>query len=311
MFFSNPTKDPDLNKISQAKNQNIPGIPEKDLLAFEKYADDEDVILLFRPVEPLTKTLHTDGKYPTKNFKIKGKSSSWGLWAGFIPMDQYYSKLNGASNEVIENANKEVQDCIQKQHAQSVHLKISKKRFQELTEKEIIFPQKQKEGKYLVIYCPRPHNDGTLELCYAQEVNTASGTEYAIYTVEKPPFYVLADTFLKRPLIADYDLLAIFSPWKNYGSDSKRLNPDITHKERCRKLSPREQRRSIESAEKFYAREDPNLGNIAPETVKNIKGLNKALNKGNYLECIHHNDDAGSYVSNPGANYPVTVIARL
>lgn len=31
---------------------------------------------------------------------------------------------------------------------------------------------------------------------------------------------VLADTILKRSLIADYDPLAFWEPWKNYGPDN-------------------------------------------------------------------------------------------
>lgn len=310
MFFSSPSNALKLNDVFDHKDQ---GIPEKDLLAFEKYADGEDVILLFRPVEPLTKTLHEAGQNPTKNFKIKGKSSSWGLWAGFIPIEQYYSKLNGVSNAIIEieKANREIQDCIQKQYAQSTQLIITEERYQELRKQGIIFPQKKKEGEYLVIYCPHPHIDqhpSKLELSYAKKIHTESGAEYAIYTAEKQAFNVLADTILKRSLIADYDPLAFWEPWKNYGPDNKRPNQEITHKERCRKLSPKEKRRSKETAENFYAREDPNLGNVAPITKKHITGLNKALDKGYALERFHHNDDVGSPVSKPAANYPITAI---
>lgn len=282
MFFSLSSNTFEKNVFHHPQQ----GIPKKDLQAFEKYADDQDAIILIRPVEPSTKTFHNAGLYPTKNFKIKGKSSSWGLWAGFISIKQYFSKLVGANDNIIEKANKEVQDCIQKGYAQSTHLRITEGRFQELTKNGIIFPQKQKEGEYLVIYSPHPHaheHASKFELSYTKKVNTESGIEYEIYTTEKKPFYVLADTVLKRPLIADYDLLAIFGPWKNFGPDNKRLNPEITHERRQRRLSPGEQRRSIENAENFYARENPDLGNIAPITLRHIKGLNKALNKGNYL----------------------------
>ena len=36
--------------------------------------------------------------------------------------------------------------------------------------------------------------------------------------------------------------------------------------------------------------------------------MNDALDKGPYLQCIHHNDDAGSPASNPKLNYPITVL---
>jgi hypothetical protein len=113
---------------------------------------------------------------------------------------------------------------------------------------------------------------------------------------------------LKKPLIADYDLLAIISPLKEYSREHIRLNPDITHQKRLRKISPQAKRRSMESEERFYAREDATLGNVSSIIKKHITGLNRALNKGEYLECIHHNDDAGSPASNPETNYPITAI---
>lgn len=308
MFFSSSSNTSELNNVFQHKDQ---GIPEKDLLAIASYARIHHVILCLRPVETLTKIFHKVGQYPTKNFKIKGKSSSWGLWAGFIPINQCFSKLVNANNNTIEKANKEVEGCIQEHNAQSTHLRITEKRFQELTKKGIIFPQAKKEGEYLVIYCPHPHEQehaSKFELSYVKKVNAESGIEYEIYTSEKKPFYVLADLVLKRPLIADYDLLAIFSPWKNYSQDYIRLNPHITPENRQRRLSPKAIRRSLENPENFLDREDPDMGNVANITKQHIAGLNKALNKGVGLQRIHHNDDAGSPFSNPEANYPATVV---
>ena len=248
------------------------------------------------------------GIYPTKNFKIKGKTSCWGLWAGFIPVDQRYSKLiKEADAEAIQKANKQIQVCISQKHALTTHLTIPEEYFKCLKERKTICPQQQEED-YQVIHCPYPYDETSFERAYVKKVNTALGVGYAVYTMEKKPFYVLADTDLKQPLIADYDPLAFWEPWQNYGPDNKRHNQEITHRERCRKLSPRELRRSVESAERFYAREDPDLGNVAPLTIVHINGLNKALNKGEYLERIHHNDDAGSPASKPDANYPMTVI---
>lgn len=310
MFFSEPIgsfQKNNFKKKFQYKNQ---GIPENDLQALLNYVQIKNIVLLIRPVEILAKTLHEEKKYPTKNFNIKGKTSSWGAWASFVPVDQAYSKLTGINSEINE-ANKEVQACINNGYAVATHLKITEKRFEELRDKKIIFPQAQQGEKYLVIKCPRPHA-GISELCYAKKITINSNTEYAIYTAntnnEKIPFQVLSDTVFKRPFIPDYDLLAIFNPWKDFGKDSIRPNPEVTLARRLQKLSPKEQRRSIEKAENFYAREEPNLGNIAPITKKLINELNKHLNKNCGLECIHHNDDAGSPVSKPKVNYPITVL---
>jgi hypothetical protein len=40
----------------------------------------------------------------------------------------------------------------------------------------------------------------------------------------------------------------------------------------------------MENEKNFYGREIPNLGNIAPETIKILSELNQVLNKGDYLE---------------------------
>lgn len=283
------------------------GIPEKDLCDLANYAEDHDIILMIRPVEVLSRSLHGERQYPTKSFKIKGKSASWGPAAGFIPVDQRFSKLVGARTGTIKKANEDVQACIEAGDACPSHLKITEQRFQELKEKEIILPQRDEEDGYLVIYCSPPHSK-TLELFYAKKT---SKTEYQIYTSEKQPLYVLADKQLQRPLIADYDLLAIFFPWKNYSQDNIRLNPYVTHPNRQLRLSPNSKRRSKESAEAIYAREDPEMGNVAPITITHIEGLNKTLNKGKNLQCFHHNDDAGSPASNPLSNYPITAIVPL
>lgn len=139
MFFSNPSVAiaKDTNKIFKNKDQ---GIPDKDLLIFEEYADNQNVILLFRPVEPLTKILHEAGTYPTKDFKIKGKTSSWGLWAGFIPVDQRFSKLINTNTETIQKANKEIQVCINQGHALMIHLTIPEKYFEYLKRTKGYFP---------------------------------------------------------------------------------------------------------------------------------------------------------------------------
>jgi hypothetical protein len=281
------------------------GIPQQDLILLSNYAQEKNIIILFRPVELIAKSLHEEKKYPTKDFNIKGKSASWGAWAGFIPIDQAYSKLVSARIDQIQKYNKNVQDCIKQGHAIATDLRITKKRYQELVALGIIIPQHQKrENAFTALHCPIPNQD-RFQLCYAKEITATS--EYAIYTAEKESFQVLADIYLKRPLIPDFDLLAIFNPWEDFGRENIRPNPDVSYEKRLRKLSIREQT-YVETKEDFYARELPNLGNITQQTLKKIHQMNDALNKGAHLQCIHHNDDAGSPASSPTLNYPITVL---
>lgn len=293
----------ELNKV-QYKDQ---GIPAKDLLALLHYVQKKRAIVIFRPVEVNAKSLHEAGYYPTKDFNIKGKSSSWGPWSGFIPIDQAYSKLVGAKPEKIETANKDVQACIQHGHAIATHLKITEKRFMQLLAQGIIKSQELNQDEFILLECPIPHTK-TSALCYAQKVNTESGIEYTIYTAEKTPFQVLADTHLKRPLIPDFDLLAVIVHWSDFGPAHLRPNGDIIREVRLRKLSPRARCLSIENEINFLNRETPNLGNVTPETKEKIAEMNKVLDKGLYLDCIHHSDDVGSPFSDPSANYPMTAL---
>jgi hypothetical protein len=287
-------------------NHKKQGIPEADLISLANYAREKNKIILFRPVEFIAKSLHEEKKYPTKDFNIKGKSASWGAWAGFIPIDQAYSKLASASIEQVQKYNKNVRACIKQGYAIATDLRITKKRYQELVALRIIFPQSQQEdNEFIALDCPTPAQD-QLKLCYAKEINATS--EYAIYTAEKQPFQVLADPNLKRPFIPDFDLLAIFNPWEDFGRENIRPNPDISYEKRLRKLSIRERINLAETEQDFYARELPNLGNITQQTLKTINEMNDALDKGPYLQCIHHNDDAGSPASNPKLNYPITVL---
>lgn len=276
------------------------------MLALSCEIQKKTAIVIFRPVAEIARKLHETEYYPTKNFNIKGKSSSWGAWAGFIPVDQAYSKLAGENPEKIEKANKDIQDCIQQGHAIPTHLTITKQRFVELQEKGIIRPQELNQDEYILLECSAP-STGTSASCYAKKINTESGTEYAIYTADKKPFQVLADLDLKRPLIPDFDLLAVIVHWSDFGADHLRPNPDIIRQVRLRKLSPRARCLSSENEINFLKRENENFGNVTPETKEKIAEMNKALGKGPYLDCIHHSDDVGSPFSDPSANYPMTV----
>lgn len=292
--------------LAPALKHKKQGIPQQDLILLANYAQEKNIIILFRPVELIAKSLHEEKKYPSKDFNIKGKSASWGAWAGFIPIDQAYSKLVSARIDQIQKYNKNVQDCIKQGHAIATNLRITKKRYQELVALGIIVPQHQKrENAFIALHCPIPNQD-RFQLCYAKEITATS--EYAIYTIDKKPFQVLADIHLNRPLIPDFDLLAIFNHWEDFGREDIRPNPDVTYEKRLRKLSKRERIDLTENEHDFYARELPNLGNITQKTLKTINEMNDVLNKGPYLQCLHHNDDAGSPASNPMLNYPITVL---
>jgi len=303
-FFKKVT--PELKKFSQ---RQVEGIPKKDLLALSSNIRNKRSrsIVILRKVEKHAEKLHKAAYYPTKNFNIKGKSSSWGAWAGFIPIDQAYSKLVGERSDKIKKANEDVQDCINEKHAQAIHLKITEEHFAELQQQGIIKSRELNPDEFILLECPIPQTDRS-ELCYAKKENTESGIEYAIYTADKEPFQVLADLDLSRPLIPDFDLLAVIVHWDDFGPGHLRPNGDIIRQVRLEKLSPRARRLSSENEINFLKREIENFGNVTAETKEKIAEMNEALNKGPFLDCIHHSDDVGSPFSDPSANYPMTVL---
>lgn len=67
-------------EVKECKNN---GIFEEHFAGFVKTAKEENVIIIVRPVNPITKILLPQ-KYPTKHFSIKNKSSDWGIQSGFI-----------------------------------------------------------------------------------------------------------------------------------------------------------------------------------------------------------------------------------
>ncbi|AOM40339.1 anthrax toxin-like adenylyl cyclase domain-containing protein [Xenorhabdus hominickii] len=77
----------------------IGGIQPNHLVELQKYSSEQQCIIGFRSVENVAGDWIAAG-YPTKSFHIKGKSSSWGPQAGFIPVEQKYSKVQGSRFKV-------------------------------------------------------------------------------------------------------------------------------------------------------------------------------------------------------------------
>lgn len=216
-----------LNSISSVLPADQ-GIPQKDLLSLLQYVKRKGIILLLRPVEPIAKSLHEAAQYPTKNFNIKGKSASWGAWAGFIPVNQRYSKLAvGTDSAKINQYNQEVQNCIAAGHAMAVPLILSAQRFAELSKAEYISFKEQK-GEYQVFQCLHPCTQEFV-LFHVKQMKGQAKTEYAIFYEDQTPFQVLADIKLKKPFIPDYDLLAVIFPWGEFGVQHIRSNPDVLY----------------------------------------------------------------------------------
>ncbi|WP_458257930.1 anthrax toxin-like adenylyl cyclase domain-containing protein [Spiroplasma endosymbiont of Dactylopius coccus] len=88
-----------INKNVETCENN--GVLEKHFQGFVKTAQEENVVIILRPVNPITKYLLPQ-KYPTKSSSIKNKSSDWGIQSGFIvALDElaFLSKIGLKDNE--------------------------------------------------------------------------------------------------------------------------------------------------------------------------------------------------------------------
>ncbi len=92
-----------LQKNYLAINHEQQGMPAEHIDLISKYAQKNNLIIAFRPVEPAAKSLLAEGGYPTKHFHIKAKSSNCGPTAGFIPVLLKFSK-SATANKLPTNA---------------------------------------------------------------------------------------------------------------------------------------------------------------------------------------------------------------
>ncbi|WP_222706119.1 CyaA/EF/ExoY family adenylyl cyclase toxin, partial [Morganella morganii] len=116
------------------------GIAGKHLTPLLAFAEQEKLVISFRPVERAATGL-IDAGYPTKSFHIKGKSANLGPMAGFIPVKQHLSKLGnkpGDNTGKIDRMNKEIQQCIRGKYAEPGDLVISMQRIRELIEMNLV-----------------------------------------------------------------------------------------------------------------------------------------------------------------------------
>lgn len=115
--------------VSHLKDKT--GIVPAHLIPLQRVASEHNCIIGVRPVDKLATALIEAG-HPTKGFHIKGKSASWGPQAGFICVEQRFSKLENASPERIAKFNLQTQACIAEGHAAAVPLDVSQSRLHDL-----------------------------------------------------------------------------------------------------------------------------------------------------------------------------------
>lgn len=286
---------------------NLTGLAEEHLQPLQALAEKEQLVISFRPVEQVATGLISAG-YPTKNFSIKGKSSNWGPMAGFIPVDQFYSKLCGQKHKT-EIMNKKVAQCIEQGHAGTQHLRLSESRINKLVTMGLLTRHQPDAQGHITLDAVSPHGHH-----HPFTAKPEPDGQFLIYNTKKDntkkemPVMVLSAPDVNMPLTADYDLMIVAPRTENFGGQDIAHNPDVSADAFAEKRPYLLRRGSTTEAihRELLGREDPKLGNSTPRIAALIPQINAALNRTKGTEVVHHSMDATNPGSDMQSNFPVT-----
>lgn len=274
---------------------------------FREVARERGEIVLVRAVNPDATPLIEDHA-STKPMAIKAKSADWGPQRGYLPVDQAYSKLArpGSGKDVAEEIagyNCEAAKSLApgpdgRRVADAAVLQLRDgSEVWRLREHGSGDPERDAR-------CGPGEHAGYVERLRARFKAWPDGTGRPTVLRRDPqgtylpgdpgaalpaglradmtdPLLVLVDPSTKRPLTADYDLLAIGVHPDRGG---RRCEPPVVM--------------------------DPVLGAVCPEQRELIRALNDAVRKGDcpYLgESVVHHGPENQYPKSPYVDYPVTV----
>lgn len=290
------------------------GMVSAHLLPLQQVASDLNCIIGFRPVDKLATELIERG-YPTKGFHIKGKSASWGAQAGFICVDQAFSKLENASNERIAKSNGQIQLCISEGHAVATHLIIPQGRLQSLLDNGVIDHLSLKNRDGICSFQAKSPSGNIYEF-EAQKLPINGEACYQIFHNDSP-IKVLAPSFGKLPFTADYDLLLIAPHISDLGPQDNLQVPDVAHQVFRKRLehyskmpSHPELRHDYDNPASFYQKSDSEISNTSERVRHMIPVINEAL-IGNGEKVVHHATDTTNPVTDTESNYPATFVLPM
>ena len=261
------------DKVANYENQ---GIPAEYLGKMQAVADEENVLIAVRPVEKICRTLISEG-YGSKGLHIKGKSSNWGPMAGFIPVDQKFSKLAG-NPEKIAAFNQKNHDAIYvKKSAPQEHLHISGNRIKELAGMGMLNNLRDvppATGYSKAIAFESTPRQGATETFEAQQRQDGQWEVFSGTGANREKLMVI-------PLTADFDLLFVHSHYEHV---------DLGQQDR---------------KQPFH----PTLGIVSSKTTAVIDALNTKFDRGGPdKNMVHHGADTENPVTEMAANFPATVV---
>ncbi|EOW9362988.1 anthrax toxin-like adenylyl cyclase domain-containing protein [Vibrio cholerae] len=285
----------------------VVGIPSTDRKVIANIADEENLVIGIRAVDPNNRSLLESGLYSSKSLLIKSKSSDWGPHAGFIPVDQKYAKASARAQ--VERFNQYSDNAINSGAAVPVHLSIDDKRLKELQsgDKPLIpeLEYSSETGMYYGV-------SNGVELHYQKDEQGL----WMVFVVENgnttapTPLMVMGNPTSLKPMTADYDLFSVMTHISDYGAPDmfKMPEPWADWKKSIKdpeKLDPKI-KELFENEDLYNKVNNMHLGIISDRVIGLKDKINNRLGRNNGMELVHHGaDDA-----NPGAvindNFPAT-----
>jgi len=307
------------------------GIYKEHIKTLSIFSIKENIFLGIRPVEMTSTGLIASG-CATKPLCIKGKSSNWGVTAGYIPTNQCFSKLKFNAidecdfNKKVTKYNNSLKKLFEDGLATQIELSLSRSRVDELlslsrrgtlkdkleitfeTSNEIILKSSSSDSSL--------GHDINFILSKEDGLETYSAS-VKNYKGEYEKLSVVANSQTMMPITADYDLLTVAVDMKY--SNSMSLKPQIYPRmgdDNSLKFIPSYSHGYKNSAGESVLvidhTDENNLvhteyGNCTPYTESLIPKLNKALgfSESNYGNRVFHHDmDSLSGYCDEASNYP-------
>ena len=126
-----------LTPLNKETDLPVSGISEIHQNLIAQVANEENIIIGIRPIDPKSTSIIGTGEYSSKGLAIKSKSSDWGPHTGFIPMYQQFAKKSGRENSKKYNVYS--QEAINEGKAIAVILEITQERVEELIRYKTIY----------------------------------------------------------------------------------------------------------------------------------------------------------------------------
>lgn len=170
-----------LTPLNKDIDAPISGVSEIHQSLISQVANEENIIIGIRPVDPKSTSIIGTGEYSSKGLAIKAKSSDWGPHTGFIPVKQQFAKKSGRENS--KKYNSYSQESINEGKAIAVILEITQERVEELIQyKTIYFSDKNKHDGYKEITASF---DDVEKVFFLKKKVLKKGGMYGMYIIRK------------------------------------------------------------------------------------------------------------------------------